>query len=322
MKYKLESWAVTVCAAWLAVSVASAQSYPSKPIRLILTSASGGTAGLTGQLLAEHMGRALGQPMVIDYRPGQQGSIGTALGAKAPPDGYTLLLIYSANVTINPWMYRDVGYDPVKDFAHIGLAATTPLMVSVHPRVPASSLKDIQRLATVQPKRITVASGALGGQLAGKLFDMVARVQTVSVSYKGGGAAAADVAGGHVDVLIASPPSSMSLVRAGKLRAIAVTGTSRLSAAPEVPTSREAGFPEMQVLSWISVAAPSGTPGDVIARVSTALAEAVNTASLRERFATQGLDAQTNTPGQMAAYVTSEYEKWGKVIRAANVKAE
>lgn len=299
---------------------AQAQAYPVKPIRFIVPFPPGGGADFLVRLLGQEMSGALGQQVVLDNRGGAQGSLGAAMAAKAPPDGYTLVLTILGILAMNPWIYQDVGYDPVKDFTHITLATTQPLLVVVNPRVPAKTLKELVAIAKARPDHLTFATSSSTTHLAGELFKQLSGTKMVQVPYKGGGPAIIDLLGGHVDLSFASIPSVQAMVAAGKLRAIAVTSSTRIAALPDVPTSKESGFPQYEVNSWYSVAAPANLPKDIVTRLNTEIARALRTPAVRDKLQAEGLEPRSSTPEEMAAYVKAEYERWGKVVRTAGIK--
>lgn len=310
---------IVALGAALAGGAVHAQAYPVKPIRFIVPFPPGGGADFLARILAPDMSAALRQQLVIDNRSGVQGSLGTALAAKAPGDGHTIVLTILGTLAMNPWIYKDVGYDPVKDFAHITLATQQPLLVVVNPRVPAKTLKALAELAKARPGDLTFATSSSTTHLAGELFKQISGTKMVQVPYKGGGPAILDVLGGHVDLSFASVPSVQSMVAAGRLRAIAVTGSTRLAALPQVQTSREAGFPEFEVNSWYSVAAPAGTPVDHVNRLNAEIGRVLRLPAVREKLQAEGLESHPSTPEEISAYVKKEYERWGKVVRAAGI---
>ena len=301
---------------------ALAQAYPVKPVRMIVPFPPGGGSDFLARILAQDLAAALGQQIVIDNRAGAQGSVGAAAVAKAPPDGYTILLSFVGFIAMNPWIYKDTGYDPLRDFSHITLATSQPPLVVVNPRVPAANLKELVALAKVKPDRLSFASSSSSGQLTGELFKLLTGTRMVHVPYKGGGPAMIDVVGGHVDLMYASPPSSMPMVKAGKLRAIAVAGPKRLAAIPDVPTAHESGFPDFDVNGWYGVAAPANTPREIISRLNTEISRVLNAATVRDKLLTEGLEARPNSPEEMTSYVRAEYERWGKVVKAARLNPE
>lgn len=300
----------------------AAQSYPVKPLRLIVPFPPGGGSDAVARHVATELSAALGQQVVIENRPGAQGSVGAAAAAKAPPDGYTILLSFVGTLAMNPWIYKETGYDPLKDFAHITLATSQPPLVVVNPRVPASNLKELAALAKTRPDRLSYASSSSSGQLTGELFKLLTHTKLVHVPYKGGGPAMIDVVGGHVDLMFASPPSSMPMVKAGKLRAIAVAGPKRLAVLPDVMTAQESGFTNFEVNGWYGFAAPANTPREIIVRLNTEIARVLASPAVRDRLMAEGLEPKSNSPEEMTSYVRAEYERWGKVVKAARLNPE
>lgn len=299
-----------------------AQVYPTKPVRFIVPFPPGGGSDLVARLLALELSKRFGQQVVIDNRPGAQGGIGAAAAAKAPPDGYTIWQPLLAILAINPWIYRNVGYDPVKDFTHITHTASQPFLVVANPRVPAKNFKELAALAKARPGQLTFATSSALAQLAGEMFNQLSGTKMVHVPFKGGGPAMLSVLGGEVDISYASIPSAMQMVNAGKLRAIAVTRATRVAVLPNVFSAKESGLPGMEVNSWYSVAAPANIPGEVVTRLNTEIARALQVPSVREKLEAEGYELRSNTPEEILNYVKAEYERWGKVVKAAGIKQE
>jgi tripartite-type tricarboxylate transporter receptor subunit TctC len=312
-----------VCLVWVMfVSASFAQSYPSKPVRFIVPFPPGGGTDMLARTVSSKLVDSLGHQVIVENRGGAQGSVGTAVAAKAPPDGYTILLSYVGTFAINPWLYKDVGYDPMKDFAHITLASVQPYVVVVNPGVPAKTLKDLVALAKTRPDRLTFASSAAAGQLAGELFKIQTKTKMLHIPYKGAGPAVIDLMGGHVDLMFASPTSAVTQVKNGKLRALAVTAPGRLNALPDVPTSRESGFSDFDISGWYGIAAPANTPKEIVTRLNSLLARALAAGDVKERLQTEGLQAKSNSPEEMTAFAKSESDRWGKVVKASGAKAD
>ena len=306
----------------VAVPTLFAQGFPVKPIRFIVPYPPGGGTDFLSRTLAARVGEALGQQIVIENRPGAQGNIGTGNLAKSPPDGYTIGLSYIGTFAINPWIYKDVGYDALKDFAHVTLASVQPYVIVVNPGVPVKNLKELAALAKSRPDRLTFASSAATGQLASELFMLMTKTKMVHIPYKGAGPAVIDVIGGQVDLMFSSPASAIPQVKGGRLRAIAVTGATRLGALQNVPTSKESGFPDFEISGWYGVAAPANTPRDVVARLNSAYASAIKMKEVRDVLQTDGLEATSNSPEEMTAFSRSEFNRWGAVVKASGVRAE
>jgi len=315
--------ALLLCLVWvMSVSTSFAQSYPSKPVRFIVLYPPGGGTDMLARTLSAKLVEPLGQQVIVENRSGAQGNIGTALAAKSPPDGYTILLSYIGTFAINPSLYKDVGYDPIKDFAHVSLATVQPYVVVVNPGVPAKSLKDLAALAKSRPDRLTFASSAAAGQLAGELFKILTKTKMLHVPYKGAGPAVVDLMGGHVDLMFASPTGAVPQVKSGRLRALAVTAPARINALPDVPTSRESGFPDFEISGWYGVAAPANTPKDIVSRLNAVVFRTLKANDVKERLQTEGLEPKSSSPDEMTAFVKSEIDRWGKVVKAAGAKAD
>jgi tripartite-type tricarboxylate transporter receptor subunit TctC len=309
---------ITVCP----ITSVLAQAYPNKPIRFVVPYPPGGGTDLVGRTISTKISETLGQQVIVENRPGAQGNVGTSSALKSPPDGYTVVLSYVGTVAMNPFLYKSIGYDPMKDFSHISLATVQPYVVVVNPVVPVKNLKELAVLAKSQPGRLTFASSAAAGQLAGEFFKMLTNTNMLHIPFKGAGPAAINVIGGHVDLMFATPAGSVPQVKAGRLRALAVTASSRLSALPNVLTSKESGFPEFEISGWYGVAAPANTPKDIVARLNTAIVNALNSSDVRDRLINDGLEVKSNTPEEMSAFARSEYDRWGKVIKASGIKPE
>lgn len=308
---------------WSALmSTSFAQGYPNKPIRFIVPFPPGGGTDLIARTLGVRVAESLGQQIVVDNRPGAQGNIGTAQIAKAVPDGYTIGLSYMGTFAINPFTYKDVGFDALKDFSHVTLATTQPYVVVVNNNLPVKSLKEMAELGKTRSGGLTFATSAAAGQVAGELFKLLSKTNMVHVPYKGAGPAVVDVVGGSVDLMIASPAGSVPLIKDGKLRGIAVTGATRLSTLPNVPTSRESGYPDFEMHGWYGIVAPAKTPKEIIMRLHKAYADALAKKETQDYLLNESLETRSNTPEEMTAFVKSEFERWGKVVRAANMRAE
>jgi tripartite-type tricarboxylate transporter receptor subunit TctC len=315
--------ALLLCLVWVAsVSASFAQGYPNKPIRFIVPFPPGGGTDMLARTLSAKLVEPLGQQVIVENRSGAQGNIGTAVAAKAAPDGYTLILSYVGTFAINPSLYKDVGYDPLKDFAQVSLATTQPYVVVVNPTVPAKNLKDLAALAKAQPDRLTFASSAAAGQLAGEFFKIITKTKMLHVPYKGAGPAVIDLMGGQVDLMFSSPTSVVPQVKNGRLRALAVTSSARLATLPDVQTSREAGFGEFEISGWYGVAVPANTPREVVMKLNGVLLRTLQLNDVRERLQAEGLEAKGNTPEEMTAFVKAEYDRWTKVVKASGARAD
>jgi tripartite-type tricarboxylate transporter receptor subunit TctC len=308
----------------LAAGVSAAQSYPAKPIRWIVPFPPGGGTDITSRTLSAKLSEALGQQMVIDNRPGSGGTIGLALASKAPADGYHIATVQLANMGIAPGLYRKLPYDPVKDFAPITQAVSAVLVLVAHPSFPANSVKDLIAMARKKPGAITYGSPGNGtsGHLGTEMIRMAGKIDMVHVPYKGAAPALTDLLGGQITIYLSSIPPAVPLIRSGRLKAFGVTGSKRTASLPQVPTIAESGIPGYAVDNWYGVAAPAGAPREVITRLNTELVKILNMPDIRERFANEGSETAPSTPEQFGAFIRAEVEKWGKVVREANVKVD
>ena len=305
-------------------AAALAQAYPAKPVKIVVPFAAGGAVDILTRVLAEKLSPALGQQIIVEPMVGAGGNIGSAAVAKAPADGYTLLMATTGTHTINPGLYRNMPFDAVRDFAPITLIASVPNILVVHPDVPAKSVKELVALAKSQPGKLNFASFGHGtsNHLSGELFKSVAGVEAVHVPYKSAPQAVLEIVGGQVSFAFVNAPLALPQVRAGKLRALAVTGARRSPAVPDLPTMAEAGLPEFVVESWYGLMAPAGTPEQVIRRVRDETLKVLATRELADAFAKQGADVVTSTPAEFARMVASEKERWAEVIRRSGAKID
>lgn len=302
---------------------AFAQSYPSKPIRLIVPLAPGGGADIMARAVGQKLAANMGVPVVVDNRPGGATMIGTEIVARAPADGYTLVMATSSHA-INPSLYLKIPFDPIKDFVAATLIATSPLVLAVHPSVPAKSVKELVALAKARPGKLNFASGGPAGipHLAAELFKLMARIDLVHIPYKGMGPALIDLLGGQVDLLFSTPVASLPYVKSGKLRALAMTGTSRSPAFPDVPTVAETGYAGYEAGTWYALLAPAATPRDPINRLNSEVLKIIQAPEFRERLVSLGIEFVGSTPDAAIAYIKSEMAKWAKVIKQGNIRAD
>jgi tripartite-type tricarboxylate transporter receptor subunit TctC len=307
-----------------AASAALPQDYPSRPIRMIVPFPAGGTADLLARQIGQTMGEALRQQVVIENRTGAGGNIGADLAAKAKPDGYTLLMGTVSTHAINPNLYPNMPYDPVKDFAPVAMVARMPNLLVLHPSVPAASVAELIALAKARPGTLAFASAGNGTtqHLAGELFKKMADVDMIHVPYKGNAPAVTDLVGGQVQVMFDNIPVSLQQVRAGKLRALAVTGPARSPVLPQLPTVAEAALPGYNITSWFGLYAPSGTSPQIIERLNREANKALATALIRRRLTDQGIEPAGGTPGQFAEFMRTELVKWGKIVRESGARVE
>jgi tripartite-type tricarboxylate transporter receptor subunit TctC len=302
---------------------ASAQAYPSKPVRMVVTYPPGGGADLMARLVAPKMAEALGQPVVVENKPGASGQIGASEVARAGPDGYTLMLDASS-YAVNPSLYAKLPYDTAKAFTPIAVLALYPNMLVVTPSFEAKSVKDLVAIARAKPGSVAFASSGNGSaqHLAGELFKQKAGVEMAHIPYKGGGPAMNDVIGGQVPVFFANMASGLAHVKGGKLRALAMTGARRSAALPDTPTMAEAGIAGYEVYEWNAIFAPAGTPGPVVARLADAVAKALQSADIRERVASLGGEIAGYGPKDADRFVREQTELWAKVVKQGRIQVE
>ncbi|MEO7726133.1 MAG: tripartite tricarboxylate transporter substrate binding protein [Burkholderiales bacterium] len=313
----------TLLAACVVVT-AFAESYPSRPIRLLVPFAAGGGGDVVGRIIAQRLSEQLGKPIVIDNRGGAGGTLGVDLAAKAAPDGYTVLLGNVGPIALSPSLYPKLPYDPVRDFAPVTMIASFPNILVANTSLPFKSVQELVAYAKSRPGKLNFASAGAGTSthLAGELFKSVAVIDVVHVPYKGGAAAVTDVIGGQVAYYFGTLPSSLPLAKAGKLRALGVTSLKRSPAAPEVPTIAESGYPGFEMAAWYGFLVPTGTPRDVIVKLNSATRAALMSPDVRERLVHEGSEPMGGTPEEFGTYITSEIAKWTAVVKAANIKAD
>jgi tripartite-type tricarboxylate transporter receptor subunit TctC len=317
-------YAFVVAGAALASSAdALSQTYPSKPVRVIVPLAAGGPTDVLARTISQNLGEAWGQVMLIDNRPGANTNIGTAAVAKSPADGYTLLLTVN-NLTINPSFYQNLPFDPLKDFSPISLFATSPLILVVHPSVAARSVKELIALAKARPGDLLFGSPGNGSapHLAGELLNTLAGVKMVHVPYKGITGAVSDLIGGQLAVMFPGSPIALPQAKAGKLRALATTGSKRSPAVPDLPTIAEAALPKYEVSLWYGLLAPANTPQPIVQRLHAELTRIIALPTIRQQWAALGAEPVSTTPEQFAAFLKNDVVKWEKVIRDSGAKMD
>jgi len=314
-------------AAVLLPSAAQAQgaaaTFPDKPMRIVVTFTPGGAPDILGRLLAERFTAAWGQPVLVDNRPGAGGNTGADFVAKAAPDGYTIIVGTVGTHSINGALYAKMPYDMVKDFTPVTLLATTPNMLVVHNEVPAKNLKDFIALGKKEGK-MTFASSGSGTSIhvSGELFKTMTGIDMVHIPYKGRATAIPDVLGGRVTMMFDNMPSSLQLVREGKLRALGVTSSQRSAAAPDIPTIAESGLPGFEAVSWFALFAPANTPKPIVDKLQAEVRKILKTPDVAKRLADAGLEPVGSTPEELAAYQKAEIAKWAKVVKESGAKAD
>jgi tripartite-type tricarboxylate transporter receptor subunit TctC len=297
----------------LAAPAAAQSDYPNRPVRLIIPFPPGGSNDVVGRMIGEQLGKQLGKQVVVDNRAGAGGVIGTELAAKAPPDGYTILVISLAHA-VNPWLYK-LPYDPIKSFAPIGVMGTGPNVVAVNPALPVNSIK---------PGDIQYASAGVGSfqHLGGELFKLEAGVDMLHVPFKGGGPSMIDVIGGHTKVVFSSLVQTTPHLKTGKLKALGVGSKERSKVLPDVPSVSEAGVPTYEAVNWWGIVAPAGTPQPIIDKLHAALTAAQDSAEVEKQFASEGAVVIKKSPKEFGAFMVSEMQKWDQVVKKGGIKAE
>jgi len=302
---------------------ALAQPYPSQPIRMIAPFPPGGSVDIMARLIADPLAQQLGGKIVIDNRSGASGNIGMEAAARAKPDGYTVVL-NTIPLATNPALFDKLSWDPVKDFAPIGMVATAPHVLVVPTKVKAGKVDELVRLARTNPGKLTYASAGVGTtfHLCAEMFKDSTNTFILHVPYRGGGPALLDTLGGQVDMSFPTLSAALPHVKAGNLRALAVTDTTRSPLLPDVPTMQQAGVKDFQFTQWLTLLAPAGTPREVVTRLNTALKNALESKDLRDKFSQQGFDAFITTPEDAAKFIASEVQRFGKLIKTRKITAE
>jgi len=297
--------------------------YPSKVIRMILPFPPGGPTDILGRVVGQKLTESLGQPVVIDNRPGAGGNVGTDYASKQAPDGYTIALVSPA-LAISPSLYKKLGYDPLKDLAMVSLVAQIPNVLLIHPSVPAKTLKDFVQLARGNPGKLNFGSGGLGtGQhLAGEMLNVQTKIKLEHVPYKGSNQAMMGMIGGQIEMVVIGVPSAVQQVQAGRVRALAVLAAERAPVLPDVQTAKEAGFAGFEVLSWYGIAAPAGTPREIIARLNGDIARIMKSPESRERITGVGFDPAFSTPEQFTSFLQTEIARYANVVKSAGIQPE
>lgn len=303
--------------------LAKAQSYPSKPVTVIIPYATGGTTDIVGRLMAQALGAVTGKGFVVENRGGGSTTIATGLVAKSPADGYTLLA-NEMTQTIVPALFPKLPFDPIKDLAPVTVFAEAPYVLVVNSNVPARSLKELVDLAKANPGKLNFASGgsASGPHIAGELLKQVAGIDMTHVAYKGSGPALTDLLGGQVEVLITAAPTVTAQLASGRMRPLAVAHTQRLSSLPDVPTAAEAGFPGFRIANWFGLAAPRGTPPDVVQYLHGEVQKALKRPDLREKLVAAGAEPVFMTPAEASRHIDTEVRRWGELVAKARIKLD
>ena len=316
---------LVAAAAALTAQIAAADNYPEKAIRFVVPYAAGGTTDLLSRAIAQKLAEAVGQPVVADNRPGAGGNVGAEMVAKSPPDGYTLLMAPVSPMAINVTLYGSkMTFNPEKDFAPVTLVAKVPLVVVVHPSVPAKTLLELIALAKSKPGQLNYGSAGNGSSnhMVGEMFKTAAGIDMLHIPYRGGGPGMVALVAGQIDVLIGQVPTVTPMVNAGRLRALAVSSAKRSPALPDVPTMAEAGMPGFEASAWYSIVVPAGTPRPIISRLHAELVKILNSPDIRARLVSEGADVETSSPEELAAFIRAEVPKWSKAVRDSGAKLD
>jgi len=317
MKNKtLVAGAVSFATILAAFNATAQDTYPTRPIRFIVPASPGGGTDFTARTIGQKLSELIGQTVIVDNRGGAAGNIGVEIASKASPDGYTLVMPITS-FSINPHLYKKLPFDTAKDFAPIVLASSAPLFLVVNPSVPAKSVSDLIALAKAKPGQLNYANSGNGttAHLAGELLKKMAKVDIVSVPYKGGGPAVISLIAGQVQMYFSTIPAALTQVKADKLRGIAVTTTKRVDLIPEVPTVAESGLPGFEVVGWFGIFVPAGTPKHIIATLNRSINQALQVPETQQRFARQGLIPGGGTPEELGKFLHAEMKKWGALIK-------
>jgi tripartite-type tricarboxylate transporter receptor subunit TctC len=310
----------------LAATAAQAQlpaQFPDRPVRFIVPFPPGGGTDALARILAAKLGEGWGQQVIIDNRAGAQGNIGTAAGAKAAADGYTITFAHQGALVINPHLYKDTGYDTLKDFVAVARTTEMAFIAVAHPSVPAKDLKELAQYARQNPGKLTFASTSAGPHIVGELFKLTTKTDLVHIPYKGAGPAINDLLGGQVALMFSNPTSTVPHVKSGKLRALGIMDSKRSPALPEVPTALESGFQELSnVIEWYGVVVPAGTPREVVQKLSASVMQVMNAPDVKERITQIGQVPSPAGAEEFGRYIRADYERWGRVVKASGAKID
>ena len=322
---KLAAVAATLLIAVAVTAPAAAQGFPSRPLKIVATFEPGGASDILARLLAPRLAESLGQPVLVENRPGAGGNTGTDYVAKSAPDGHTLVMGYIGTHAVNPTLYPKIPFDAVRDFAPVAFVASIPSALVVHPSVPAKSVPELVALAKSRPGALNYGSGGSGTapHLGAELFKLMAGVDLVHVPYKGSGPAVTDLLSGQLSLMFNTMIQTIPHVQSGKLRALAVTSARRSAALPELPTVAEAGLPGYAMVGWFGVLAPAGTPKEAVARLNGDILKALALPDVKERLAKLGSEpTDIRTPEQFGDYIKAEIAKWARVVKAAGMRID
>jgi tripartite-type tricarboxylate transporter receptor subunit TctC len=321
----MKNFLMTIAAGALAfIGAVHAQSYPSKSIRYVVPYAPGGSTDIVARVLAIKLSEAMGQQVVVDNRPGAGGAIGADIVAKSPPDGYTMVTAVTSIMAINQFLYRKLPYDPEKDFAPVTQVGSLPLILVIHPSLPAKNVREFIAIAKAKPGQLNYGSSGVGTatHMTTELFKAMAGVDLVHIPYKGSGQVMGDVIGGQLALIFDQIVSSLPHVQGGKLRMLAITSAKRFPSLPDLPTIAESGVPGYESISWAGVAVPAGTPKEIVARLHAEIVKVLAMPDIRERFLRDGIETIGSTPEQFSEHIRRERIKWAKVVKDSGAKAD
>jgi tripartite-type tricarboxylate transporter receptor subunit TctC len=314
-----------LCGLLLALAVpAAAQEWPSRSIRIVVPFAPGGIADTSARAISEKLGARLGQPVIIENKPGAAGNIGTEMVAKSTPDGYTLLLGYDGTIVVNPHVYSKIGFDVLRDFAPVTKLGDAGVIVVAHPSVPANNLREFIALAKASPGSFSYGSAGTGSSahLACELLSQRTGTNLVHVPYKGGGQAIADAVGGQIPLACTAVAGANQFMKSGRLKGLGLSSARRAAGAPDVPTFIESGLPGFVVDSWVGIIAPARTPRPIVQRLYAEIAALLQAPDVRERYAVLGIEPVGNSPEEFGAQIRADLERWGPVVKQANIRID
>ncbi len=322
MPYRVSKLLVTLCVLFALSATLTAESYPTKPVRIIVPFPPAGSNDIVARAIATPLSERLGKQVIVDNRPGAGAVVGTELAASAPKDGYTLLIV-SLTHAINPWLYK-LPYDPIKDFAPIAMIASGPIVLTANAGLEAKSVNELIALAKAKPGQLQYASAGVGTltHLSAELFKLAAGIDMLHVPFRGGGPANIDLIGGHTKVMFNNVPTAMPHIRSGKLRALGVGGARRIAVLADVPTIAEAGVPGYEASNWWGILAPAGTPATIVERLHTEITAIQKSPDVQKQFAAEGAEVLHMSPAEFGAFLVKEMNKWERVVKTANIRAE
>lgn len=322
MKCLLSVLVIAATAAAASASIA-ADAFPSRPVRWIVPAPPGGGTDAVGRIMSARLSEMWGQTVIIDNRGGAQGGLGTALVAKAAPDGYTIVFAYTGPITVNPHIYPSTGYDALRDFAAVTRLTQQPMIMTAHPSTPFKTLKELAAHARLNPGKLTFASSASTQHLVGELFKLTTGTDITHIPYKGAGPAVLDLLAGQVNLMVSNPTSIVPHVKSGKLRPLGILGAKRIEALPDVPAAAEAGYPELaDVTEWYGVLAPAATPRPIISALNASMVRALASPEVLQRLQALGMNASPSTPEEFTKQIREDFARWGKVAKLSGAKAE